>query len=358
MGFLDIENVQKTYGTNVVVRNVDLSIARGEFVSFLGPSGCGKTTTLRMVAGFETPSAGQIRIDGRDVTMLRPNQRNVGMVFQSYALFPNLTVAENVAFGLKVAKRSAEEIRARVDEMLTMIKLPQLGDRYPFQLSGGQQQRVALARAIAVKPQVLLLDEPLSALDAKIRRLASRGDPRAPARTRHHHHLRHPRPGRSAVDVRPHRRDERRPGRAGRHAVRDLQLSAHPLRRFLRRHPQSSSRARSSTPRPAGSRSTIRRSSPARGAGDAKSGEVRSIALRPEAITLNGADGEPQPDERHDRGGQLPRRGRPHPRAISARTRSRSTPSTIPGIAPPARGAAVSVSFARDDVLVLDGTPP
>jgi putative spermidine/putrescine transport system ATP-binding protein len=169
MGFLDIENVQKTYGANQVVRNCNLSIARGEFVSFLGPSGCGKTTTLRMVAGFETPSAGRIRIDGRDVTDLKPNQRNVGMVFQSYALFPNLTVAENVAFGLKVAKRPTEEIRARVAEMLTLIKLPQLGDRYPFQLSGGQQQRVALARALAVKPQVLLLDEPLSALDAKIR---------------------------------------------------------------------------------------------------------------------------------------------------------------------------------------------
>src|SRR5207248_7251031 len=152
-----------------VVRNFDLSVSRCEFVSFLGPSGCGKTTTLRMIAGFEVPSAGQIRIKERDVTNLRPNQRNVGMVFQSYALFPNMTVAENVGFGLKVSKKSAGEIGRRVEEMLRLIKLPQLGGRYPSQLSGGQQQRVALARALAIKPQVLLLDEPLSALDAKIR---------------------------------------------------------------------------------------------------------------------------------------------------------------------------------------------
>ena len=169
MAFLEIRSVRKSFGATNVVQNFDLSVNRGEFVSFLGPSGCGKTTTLRMVAGFEIPSAGQILIDERDVTQLRPNQRNVGMVFQSYALFPNMTVAENVGFGLKVARKPAREIAPRVEEMLQLIKLPQLGGRYPFQLSGGQQQRVALARALAVKPQVLLLDEPLSALDAKIR---------------------------------------------------------------------------------------------------------------------------------------------------------------------------------------------
>src|SRR5688500_15343959 len=153
MAFLDLSDVRKNYGQQTVVHKFDLDVQRGEFVSFLGPSGCGKTTTLRMVAGFEIPSSGAVRIDGRDVTGLRPNQRNVGMVFQSYALFPNMTVAENVGFGLKVAGRPGSEIAPRVAEMLTLVKLPALGGRYPYQLSGGQQQRVALARALAVRPQ-------------------------------------------------------------------------------------------------------------------------------------------------------------------------------------------------------------
>ena len=169
MAFLDISGLSKHFGPNLVVRDFDLGIEKGEFVTFLGPSGCGKTTVLRMVAGFETPSAGAIRIDGRDVTALRPSQRKIGMVFQAYALFPNLTVAENVAFGMKVAGASRADIAARVGEMLGLIRLSDLGGRYPFQLSGGQQQRGALAPALAIRPQVLLLDEPLSALDAKIR---------------------------------------------------------------------------------------------------------------------------------------------------------------------------------------------
>ncbi|MCP8940602.1 ABC transporter ATP-binding protein [Alsobacter sp. SYSU M60028] len=169
MAFLELSGVRKDFELVRVVRDFNLDVERGEFISFLGPSGCGKTTTLRMVAGFETPTAGEIRIAGRDVVGLKPNQRNIGMVFQSYALFPNMTVAQNVAFGLKVAGKPRAEIDARVAQMLGIIKLPQLADRYPFQLSGGQQQRVALARALAVQPQVLLLDEPLSALDAKIR---------------------------------------------------------------------------------------------------------------------------------------------------------------------------------------------
>ena len=169
MAFLEISNLQKFYGTNHVVKDFSLGIEQGEFVSFLGPSGCGKTTTLRMVAGFEIPSDGVIKIDGKDVVNLKPNQRNIGMVFQSYALFPNMTVAQNVGFGLKIAKTAKEEAKARVAEMLTLVGLKDLGARFPFQLSGGQQQRVALARALAAKPQVLLLDEPLSALDAKIR---------------------------------------------------------------------------------------------------------------------------------------------------------------------------------------------
>ena len=169
MTFIDIRGLRKSFGPTTVVHDFELAVERGEFISFLGPSGCGKTTILRMIAGFETATAGSIAIAGKEVAHLPPAKRDVGVVFQAYALFPNRTVAQNIAFGLKVAKKGADEIRTRVREMLDLIKLPHLADRYPYQLSGGQQQRVALARAIAVKPQVLLLDEPLSALDAKIR---------------------------------------------------------------------------------------------------------------------------------------------------------------------------------------------
>ena len=168
-GYLSLEGVRKEFGAVVAVDTFNLDVAQGEFVSFLGPSGCGKTTTLRMVAGFEQPSSGTIRLAGKDLTYAKPNERNIGMVFQSYALFPNMTVGQNVGFGLKVRGRPKDEIDARVHEMLELIQLGKLEKRYPYQLSGGQQQRVALARALAIRPQVLLLDEPLSALDAKIR---------------------------------------------------------------------------------------------------------------------------------------------------------------------------------------------
>jgi putative spermidine/putrescine transport system ATP-binding protein len=169
MSYLVLTDVQKRFGEFVAVENFTLAAEKGEFVSFLGPSGCGKTTTLRMIAGFEMPSAGTITVDGNDITNVPPSKRNVGMVFQSYALFPNMTVADNVGFGLKVRKRPDDQIKKRVGELLELINLPEKGTRYPYQLSGGQQQRVALARALAFEPQVLLLDEPLSALDAKIR---------------------------------------------------------------------------------------------------------------------------------------------------------------------------------------------
>jgi putative spermidine/putrescine transport system ATP-binding protein len=170
MAFLEINNVTKSFSQGTAaVKEFNLQIQKGELVSFLGPSGCGKTTTLRMVAGFEAPSTGHVSINGEDITDRPPNKRNVGMVFQAYALFPNMTVGDNIGFGLKLAKKPPEEIKQRVDEMLKLIHMPGLGDRYPFQLSGGQQQRVALARALAIRPAVLLLDEPLSALDAKIR---------------------------------------------------------------------------------------------------------------------------------------------------------------------------------------------
>jgi putative spermidine/putrescine transport system ATP-binding protein len=169
MSYLDLSHLEKSFAANRVVKDFSLSIAKGEFVSLLGPSGCGKTTVLRMVAGFERPDAGAIVIDAEDVTRKRATTRNIGMVFQSYALFPNLTVAGNIGFGLKVKGLPRAETTARINELLDLIGLPELANRYPHQLSGGQQQRVALARALAPKPRVLLLDEPLSALDSKIR---------------------------------------------------------------------------------------------------------------------------------------------------------------------------------------------
>jgi len=169
MPLLELKNITKSYQNTLAVRDFNLDVEQGEFVSFLGPSGCGKTTTLRMIAGFERPDGGVIRLEGKEITHTPPNRRNVGMVFQSYALFPNMNVAQNIGFGLKLARRPQQEIARRVDEMLGLIHMEGYGNRYPYQMSGGQQQRVALARAIAIQPQVLLLDEPLSALDAKIR---------------------------------------------------------------------------------------------------------------------------------------------------------------------------------------------
>jgi putative spermidine/putrescine transport system ATP-binding protein len=169
MADLTLNGLSKHYGDFYAVREVSLTIADGEFLVLLGPSGCGKTTTLRMIAGFIEPSAGHVRLAGQDVTLLPPWRRNAGMVFQSYALFPHMTVAQNVAFGLEMRKLPRADIERRVEEVLALVRLGGYGGRLPRQLSGGQQQRVALARALAIRPDVLLLDEPLSNLDAKLR---------------------------------------------------------------------------------------------------------------------------------------------------------------------------------------------
>jgi len=169
MARLQIEGLSKHFGPTVAVRDVSLDVRDGEFVVLLGPSGCGKTTTLRMIAGFITPTSGRVRLGGQDVTALAPWKRNAGMVFQSYALFPHLTVAQNVAFGLEMRRVPKAEIGPRTAEALRLVRLGGLSERLPRQLSGGQQQRVALARALATSPGLLLLDEPLSALDAKVR---------------------------------------------------------------------------------------------------------------------------------------------------------------------------------------------
>ena len=352
MGFVEIENVRKLFGTHAVVQNFNLSIARGEFVSFLGPSGCGKTTTLRMVAGFEAPSAGTIRIDDKDVTRLKPNQRNVGMVFQSYALFPNLTVAENVAFGLKVARRPKEEVRARVAEMLTIIKLPSLGDRYPYQLSGGQQQRVALARALAVKPEVLLLDEPLSALDAKIR-VSLREEIRSLQRNLGITtiYVTHDQEEALSMSDRIVVMSEGRIEQVG----TPFEIYNYPRTRFVASFVGTLNIMSCKVVDAKSGRITIdgQEVIAAQGAGKAAAGDVRSVALRPEAVTLDGADGDRNTlrgriEEVHFLGSVVRIRVRFADNAVSLDTFNN------PGAPPPARGSEVGVSFAREDLLVLD----
>ncbi len=167
--YLSIENLWKAFGDFLALKDISLDIFESEFVCFLGPSGCGKTTLLRAIAGLDLQTKGSVMQDGKDVSNLPPSERDFGIVFQSYALFPNLTIEKNIAFGLENTGRSKSEIAVRVAELLKLVGLPDQGAKYPAQLSGGQQQRIALARAIATNPGLLLLDEPLSALDAKVR---------------------------------------------------------------------------------------------------------------------------------------------------------------------------------------------
>ena len=356
MAFLEIENLRKSFGQVAVVQHFDLAIQRGEFVSFLGPSGCGKTTTLRMVAGFEQPTSGAIRINDKDVTGLRPNQRNVGMVFQSYALFPNMTVADNVGFGLKVAKRPTAEIRPRVEEMLKLIKLPTHAGRYPYQLSGGQQQRVALARALAVKPQVLLLDEPLSALDAKIR-ISLREEIRSVQRSLGITtiYVTHDQEEALSMSDRIVVMNEGRVEQIG----TPFEIYNFPRTRFVASFVGTLNILRGRVVDPATGRIAIdgQEVVVGRGLADAKAGDIRSVALRPEAVTL-----QDQSADRNKLNGTI--------EEVSflgsiVRIRVRFKESAIsldtfnnPGSAPPERGQAATVSFAREDLLALEGAEP
>ena len=170
MSFLSIQGLHKNYAATPIFTDINCEIAQGEFITLLGPSGCGKSTLLRCIAGLTEVSGGQIILNGQDLVPLSPQQRDIGMVFQSYALFPNMTVTQNVAFGLRMQKVAKDETAQRVDEALRMVELQDFASRYPHQLSGGQCQRVALARSLITRPRLLLLDEPLSALDARIRK--------------------------------------------------------------------------------------------------------------------------------------------------------------------------------------------
>jgi putative spermidine/putrescine transport system ATP-binding protein len=169
MAYLELQNLHRDFGTVKALDGIEIELGEGEFLSLLGPSGCGKTTALRLVAGFDRPDAGAIVVDGKDMTHVSPSKRDMGMVFQAYSLFPNMTAEQNVEFGLKIRGKHKSDRGKRVGELLELVGLGHAGDRYPHQLSGGMQQRVALARALAIEPRVLLLDEPLSALDAKVR---------------------------------------------------------------------------------------------------------------------------------------------------------------------------------------------
>jgi len=350
--FLEISNLRKSFGTYTAVHHFEMQIERGEFISFLGPSGCGKTTTLRMIAGFESPTEGSIRIAGQDVTHLRPNQRKIGMVFQSYALFPNMTVADNVAFGLKVAKKPAAEIAQRVDEMLRLIKLPQLGGRYPFQLSGGQQQRVALARALAPKPQVLLLDEPLSALDAKIR-VSLREEIRAVQREL----------GITTVYV-THDQEEAlsmsdrivvmNEGRVEQMGT-PSEIYNRPRTRFVASFVGTLNILKAKVIDAAAGRVSVdgQEILLAHGVPGAAAGATASLALRPEAILL-----EDRPGDRNRLKGEIEEVSFLGS-VVRVRVRfgeNRLSMDTFnnPGARLPARGDAVTVTFGRDDVLVVE----
>ncbi|MBK9709854.1 MAG: ABC transporter ATP-binding protein [Kouleothrix sp.] len=356
MAFLDLTNVRKSFAQSTAVENFNLEVERGEFISFLGPSGCGKTTTLRMIAGFETPTSGTIRINGVDITNQPPNRRNVGMVFQSYALFPNMTVTGNVGFGLKIARQPESVIKTRVAEMLKTVHLPEFGERYPYQLSGGQQQRVALARALAIQPQVLLLDEPLSALDAKIR-VSLRNEIRAIQRQL----------GITTIYV-THDQEEALSlsdrvvvmsnGRVEQIGT-PFEIYNFPTTRFVASFVGTLNVLTASVADASGGRLTVdgQEIQAGRPIGDTSSGQPITVALRPEIISLNGSAG-----AANHLSGTVDDVMFLGP---TVRIRVRFKDQTLqfdefnnPHLTPPQRGEPITVSFSPEACLILGDTPP
>ncbi len=288
MPALTLDRLEKRYPGHVAASSVSLSVHDGEFISLLGPSGCGKTTVLRMVAGLIEPTGGRILVDGRDITALPTNRRNIGLVFQSYALFPHMSVFENVAFGLRRQGMQGSELKQRVDQALASVRLSALGDRMPKQLSGGQQQRVAVARSITPRPAPCL---------RRRTRAASGRRPAAPRRKRHWRapRVRHARPGRGHVHVRPRVRARARRGAAVRHARGHLPPPRHRLRRQLHRPPQPAHRPRGARQwrfrrgaagrRPDAARVRRRRHGAGRGAMHPRPARPRSRAASPCALS-------------------------------------------------------------------------
>ena len=237
MATVTFDHVFKRYGEVTAVADLNLEIGDGEFMVLVGPSGCGKTTSLRMIAGLEEITEGQLRIGDKVVNDVAPKDRDIAMVFQSYALYPHMTVRDNLAFGLKLRKVAKAEIEKRINEAAGILQLEKLLDRKPKELSGGQRQRVALGRAIVREPAVFLMDEPLSNLDAKLRVQTRAEIARLHQRLGHHDGLRHPRPGRGHDDGPADRGHERRPAPAGRHAAGPVRPPEEPVRRRLHRQP-------------------------------------------------------------------------------------------------------------------------
>ena len=290
---VEIVGVTKRFGDVTAVDRMDLSIARGSFYSLLGPSGCGKTTTLRMIAGFEQPTEGEIFLDGQPIAGIPPYKRNVNTVFQHYALFPHMDVARNVGYGLRQSKVSKDEEARRVAEALGLVRLVGYERRRTWEMSGGQQQRVALARALVNHPTVLLLDEPLGALDLKLRKEMQLELKSPPARGRDHVRVRHPRSGRGAHDERRHRGHARRPHPAAGRPHRALRASGQSLRgrlhRFVelhRRRPSKRSTMRRDVSRSARDRGLILRGHLTDPTATVASGDAVTVATRPERLEV------------------------------------------------------------------------